>query len=73
MIDAEIAAKIEEGLAKAVGVRPDQLRDYFRGGVRADGQRRTGIRFVRGTHSGTYIRDPEGTDVVPAGYEEPPY
>jgi hypothetical protein len=32
---------------------------------------RTGYRFVRGTHSGTYIRDPEGTDRLPVGYTIP--
>lgn len=29
----------------------------------------TGWRFVRGTHSGTYVRDPLGMDVVPEGYD----
>jgi hypothetical protein len=32
---------------------------------------RTGYRFVRGTHSGTYVRDPEGTDRLPVGYTIP--
>jgi len=32
---------------------------------------RTGYRFVRGTHSGTYIRDPQGTDPLPFGYTIP--
>jgi hypothetical protein len=32
---------------------------------------RTGYRFVRGTHSGTYVRDPDGTDRLPAGYTIP--
>jgi hypothetical protein len=32
---------------------------------------KTGIRFVRGTHSGSYIHDPEGTDKLPPGYEAP--
>ncbi len=31
----------------------------------------TGYRFVRGTHSGTYIRDPEGRDHLPVGYSMP--
>ncbi len=31
---------------------------------------RTGWRFVRGTHSGSYIRDPEGTDRLPAGHQQ---
>ena len=29
---------------------------------------RTGWRFVRGTHAGTYIADPKGCDVPPPGY-----
>ena len=33
-------------------------------------RRRTGWRFVKGTHSGTYVRDPRGTDPLPAGYAE---
>jgi hypothetical protein len=32
---------------------------------------RTGYRFVRGSHSGTYVRDPDGTDRLPAGYSIP--
>lgn len=35
-------------------------------------ERRTGFRSVRGTHGGNYVRDPEGTDVLPAGAEPPP-
>ncbi len=31
---------------------------------------RTGWRFVRGTHSGSYIRDPDGTDRLPAGHQQ---
>jgi hypothetical protein len=33
------------------------------------GEKRTGWRWVRGTHSGTYVRDPKGTDVLPPGYD----
>lgn len=32
------------------------------------GQKRTGWTFVRGSHSGHYVRDPKGVDVLPAGY-----
>jgi hypothetical protein len=32
------------------------------------GQRRTGWRMVRGTHGVSYVRDPKGVDVLPAGY-----
>lgn len=31
--------------------------------------RYTGWRFVRGSHSGTYVEDPKGTDPLPAGYD----
>lgn len=34
---------------------------------RAESPRRTGWRYVRGTHSATYVPDPEGTDRPPAG------
>ena len=33
-----------------------------------DTRPRTGWRFVRGSHSGNYVRDPQGTDRPPAGY-----
>lgn len=34
----------------------------------ADGKRITGWRWERGTHAGTFIRDPYGTDTPPRGY-----
>lgn len=34
----------------------------------AEHGRPTGIRFVRGVQSGTYVRDPLGFDVLPDGY-----
>jgi hypothetical protein len=71
MIDAEQAAEIEDRLADLLGVRVDDLRDYISGNIRAGGARRTGYRFVRGTHSGTYERDPNGLDMLPAGYSIP--
>jgi hypothetical protein len=71
VIDAEKAATIEQRLAALLDVEVDELRDYLRGNLRAGPARRTGIRFVRGTHSGRYVRDPEGTDVPPAGYSLP--
>ena len=33
-----------------------------------DGRRVTGYRFQRGSHSGTYFRDPFGTDPLPYGF-----
>ena len=71
MLEADQAAKIEDRLAALLDVRVDQIRDYLRGNIRAGGGRRTGLRFVRGTHGGTYVRDREGADILPAGYEEP--
>lgn len=29
----------------------------------------TGWRFVRGTHSGTFVEDPNGVDTLPPGYD----
>jgi hypothetical protein len=31
-------------------------------------KRRTGWRFVRGSHAGTYVQDPNGTDEPPSGH-----
>ena len=67
MIEAEQALEIEARLAKLLQVRVDDLRDYARGNIRAGGARRTGYRLVRGTHGGSYVRDPNGTDILPAG------
>lgn len=71
MIEAELAKAIEEQLAELLHIRVSDLRDYLHGNIRAGAARRTGITFVRGTHSGSYVRDPEGTDLLPAGYEAP--
>ena len=71
MIEAEQAAEIEARLADVAGVSVEVLRDYLNGNIRAGGARRTGYRFVRGTHSGTYTRDPEGADILPSDYSVP--
>lgn len=71
MIDAEKAAQIEARLAKLLDVRADVLRDYLAGNIRAGGARRTGYKFVRGSHGGSYIRDPQGTDMLPSGHTIP--
>lgn len=68
MIDAEKAAHIEATLAELAGVQPEDVRDYLRGYIAAGEARRTGYRFVRGSHGGSYVADPEGTDVLPRGY-----
>ena len=33
----------------------------------------TGARFIRGSHSGTYVYDPLGTERLPMGYSDWPY
>ena len=42
---------------------PDEWRDEL------PRERVTGWRFVRGTHSGTYVEDPKGVDRLPLGYD----
>ena len=37
---------------------------------RRQGKRRTGWRWVRGTHGGTFVPDDKGTDHLPAGHEQ---
>ena len=71
MIEAERAAEIEARLADILDVRTDVLRDYLDGNIRAGGTRRTGFKFIRGTHGGSFVRDPEGTHILPAGYQQP--
>jgi len=66
MISGERALKIETKLAQLLDVEVDELRDYLAGNIRASSSRRTGFRFVRGTHGGHYVRDREGTDIGPA-------
>ena len=71
MIETRKAIGIEERLASMLEISVDELRDYMRGNIRAGSGRRTGVRFVRGSHSGTYIRDPEGNGHAPAGLSRP--
>jgi hypothetical protein len=71
VIDAERARVIETQLAALVDVPVEDLRDYMAGNIRAGGARRTGYKFVRGTHSGHFVRDPNGTDILPSGFEVP--
>jgi hypothetical protein len=72
MIEAEKAAAIEQRLAAMLQVGTDDVRDYLRGNIRAGAGRRTGFRFERGGHGGRYVRDPDGMDILPSGWEEPP-
>ena len=64
MIGGQRALTIEERLAQLLDVELDELRDYLAGNIGASSMRRTGFRFVRGTHGGQYVRDREGTDIV---------
>jgi len=67
MISGDRALKIENQLAQLLDVEVGELRDYLAGSIRTNSTRRTGFRFVRGTHGGHYVRDREGTDMRPAG------
>ena len=63
MISGDRAREIEERLADLLDVEIADLRDYLRGNIKESAARPTGFRFIRGTHGGQYVRDPEGTDV----------
>jgi predicted transcriptional regulator len=65
VIDAETAREIEARFAESIGMPADDVRDYLNGNVRAGAGRRTGYRFIRGTHGGTYVVDPDGVDLPP--------
>jgi hypothetical protein len=76
---SEEAQRVEAALAALLKEEPGLVRTYivevleerlWRGGE--DRSRATGFRFVRGSHGGTYVRDPTGTDVLPAGAQPPP-
>lgn len=78
MISDEVRA-VERRLAEQLGLEPEAVRAYvlevleerlWRSGERRE--RPTGFRFKRGSHSGTWIRDPEGTDVPPPGVQVSP-
>lgn len=71
MISAKRGEAIERELASLCGAEPNELCDYLRGYIEAARARRTGFTFVRGTHGGTYVLDPEGMDELPAGYATP--
>jgi hypothetical protein len=71
MISSDKAQDFEKRLSMLLECRPDELRDWL--GQRIDyGPRRTGLRWVRGSHGGGFVADPEGTDELPPGYEPPP-
>ena len=73
------ARAVEQRLAEQLRLEPRAVREYvlevleerlWRGGERPE--RPTGYRFIRGSHGGTWVRDPEGTDVLPPGLRPPP-
>lgn len=66
MISGDRAREIEERLAVLLDVEIGELRDFLRGNIGQSANRRTGVRFIRGTHGAQYVRDPEGTDIPPA-------
>jgi hypothetical protein len=67
VIGGDRAREIEDKLAGLLDVQVEELRDYLAGNIGASTTRRTGFRFVRGTHGGQFVRDREGTDIAPAG------
>lgn len=76
---SENAFRIENELARVLRAEATEVRGYVAEVVqerawqeRETPQRRTGFRFVRGTHGGSYVRDPAGTDILPPGVEPPP-
>ena len=71
MISGNRARAIEERLAELLDVEIGELRDYLRGNVGESASRPTGFRLIRGTHGGQYVRDPEGTDILPARVSVP--
>lgn len=66
MISGDRAKEIEKRLADLLDVEIADLRDYLRGNIKESAARQTGFRFIRGTHGGQYVRDPEGTDIPSA-------
>jgi len=71
MISGQRALELEKQLADLLDVEVDELRDYLAGNIGASSRRRTGFRFVRGTHGGQYVRDSDGTDIVRSGVSIP--
>jgi hypothetical protein len=68
LIDGDRAFEIETKLAELAGCQPPEMRNYLRGYVTASTARKTGWRFVRGSHRGTFVPNPEGADVLPHGH-----
>jgi hypothetical protein len=66
----EIEAKLQE-----LGLDPQEFHDWVMRriyGADANGRRITRVRMIRGSHGISYVYDPEGTDELPPGHEQPP-
>jgi hypothetical protein len=70
---------LERRLARLLDLEESAVREYVIDvlenrlwGERNTGARKTGIRFLRGSHGGRYVRDPDGSDLLPVGHEAPP-
>jgi len=75
-VDERARHELEGRLADLLRAPRWQIREYFSeisARVRHSPQRIIGVRFQRGTHSGCYVRDPQGTDIVPSASEPPPF
>ena len=73
-ITSKRAEEIEERLSE-LGISPADFHDWvMRRVYQADekGRRITHVRLLRGSHGVGYVYDPEGTDELPPGHEQPP-
>jgi hypothetical protein len=72
-ITSKKAEEIEERL-RELGICPANLHDWvMRRIYEADenDRRITRVRMLRGSHGVSYVYDPEGTDELPPGHEQP--
>ena len=72
-ITSKKAEEIEARL-KELGISPADLHDWvMRRIYQADENERriTRVRMLSGNHGVSYVYDPEGTDELPPGHEQP--
>jgi hypothetical protein len=72
-ITSKRAEAIEARLSE-LGITPADFHDWvMRRVYRADQNDRqiTRVRMLRGSHGVSYVYDPEGTDELPPGHEQP--
>ena len=72
-ITSKKAEQIEARLSE-LGINPTDFHDWvMRRIYQADerDRRTTRVRMLRGSHGVSYVYDPEGTDELPPGYEQP--